>query len=250
MLYIVVNGSLIQTPPSRPGLSQVGTLLRGELQLLRAWSEGWQVGRLAFCAGVICLGAGLYGAAMGCWRAPLAALYVAIKFPLIILLITVGNALLNAMLAPLLGLNISLRQSFLAILISFTIVSAILGAFSPLIAFLVWNAPPMTADAPRSAGTYSFIQVTHVVLIAFAGVAGNLRLVQLLRELSGKAATARRVLVAWLAGNLFLGSQLTWILRPFIGSPGLPVEFLRPNAFDGNFYETVFHSLLRLANVD
>ena len=228
----------------------MGGFLRGELQLLRAWSEGWQLSRVAFCVGVICVGAGLYGAAMGYWRAPLAGLYVAIKFPLIILLTALGNALLNAMLAPLLGLNISLRQSFLAILISFAIVSAILGAFSPLVAFLVWNAPPMTADPARSVGTYSFIQVAHVVIIAFAGVAGNLRLVQLLRELSGNAATARRVLLAWLAGNLFLGSQLTWILRPFIGSPGLPVEFLRATAFHGNFYETVFHSLLRLANVD
>jgi hypothetical protein len=238
------------TRATKLDVSQMAVLLRGELPFLRAWSEGWHLSRLAFCAAVICVGAGLYGAAMGCWRAPLTALFVAIKFPLIILLTTTGNALLNAMLAPLLGLNISLRQSFLAVLISFTIVSLILGAFSPLIAFLVWNAPPMTATPGRSVGTYNFIQITHVVVIAFAGIAGNLRLVQLLRELSGNTATARRVLLAWLAGNLFLGSQLTWILRPFIGSPGLPVEFLRAEAFQGNFYETVFHALLRLANVE
>jgi predicted membrane-bound spermidine synthase len=115
---------------------------------------------------------------------------------------------------------------------------------------MVWNAPPMTLDPARSGGTYSFIQVTHVAIIAFAGIIGNARLVQLLRELSGDRAIARRVLVAWLAVNLFLGSQLCWILRPFIGSPGLPVEFLRAAAFQGNFYETVFHSLLRLVNVD
>ncbi len=228
----------------------MGRFLRGELPCLREWSEAWQVRRLAFCAGVNCIGAGLYGAAMGCWRAPLAALFVAIKFPLIILLTTLGNALLNAMLAPLLGLNISLRQSFLAILLSFTIASAILGAFSPLVGFLVWNAPPLTTDPTQSVGTYSFIQVTHVVVIAFAGIAGNLRLVQLLRELSGNAVIARRVLLAWLAGNLFLGTQLTWILRPFIGSPGLPVEFLRAAAFQGNFYETVFGALLRLAQIE
>jgi len=240
----------IQPQVSNLDTWQVGALLRGEPQFLRAWSETWDVKRLALCAGVILTGAGLYGGAMGWWRAPLAAVFVAIKFPLIILLTATGNALLNAMLAPLLGLNISLRQSILANLLSFTIASAILGAFAPLAAFMVWNAPPMTADVAQSAGTYAFIQVTHVLVIAFAGVAANLRLVQLLRELSGNAAIARRVLLAWLAGNLFLGSQLTWILRPFIGSPGLPVEFLRATAFDGNFYETVFHSLLRLANVD
>jgi predicted membrane-bound spermidine synthase len=86
----------------------------------------------------------------------------------------------------------------------------------------------------------------HVGVIAFAGVAANLRLVQLLRRLSGNAAVARRVLAAWLVGNLFLGSQLSWILRPFIGAPGLPVEFLRSTAFKGNFYETVAGSFLGL----
>jgi hypothetical protein len=183
---------------------------------------------------------------MGCWRAPLQALFVATKFPLIILLTTLGNALLNAMLAPLLGLNLSFRQSFLSILMSFTIAGAILASFSPLAAFMIWNTPPMSPDARLSDGTYAMIQLTHVAVIAFAGIVANLRLVQLLRQLSGSAAVARRVLLAWLAGNLLFGSQLSWILRPFIGSPGLPVEFLRKTALHGNFFETVFSSLRKL----
>src|SRR5258705_4341909 len=229
-----------------PDVHNLGVLLRGEPKALRDWIERWNAHRLALCLGVIVAGAGLYGAAMGFWRAPLQALFVAIKFPLIILLTTVGNALLNAMLAPLLGLNITLRQSFLAILMSFTIVSAILGSFSPLAAFLVWNTPPMSANIQLSTGTYTVIQLTHVAVIACAGIVGNLRLVQLLRQLSGNAATARRVLFAWLAGNLLFGSQLSWILRPFIGSPGLEIEFLRKTAFQGNFFETVFGSLRSL----
>jgi len=229
---------------------QISVLLRGEPEFLRAWTECWDVRRVLLCTGAIFVGAGLYGAAMGWWRAPLQALFVAIKFPLIILLTTLGNALLNAMLAPLLGLNITLRQSFLAILMSFTIVSVILGSFSPLVAFLVWNAPPMSGRAQLSEGTYSLIQLTHVGVIAFAGIVGNLRLVQLLRQISGNAATARKVLFAWLAGNLFFGSQLSWILRPFIGSPGLEVEFLRKTALEGNFYETVFYSVLHLLKLD
>jgi hypothetical protein len=226
--------------------NQLGDLVRGESEFLRSWIEHWDARRTALCLGVIVTGAGLYGAAMGFWRAPRQALFVAIKFPLIILLTTFGNALLNAMLAPLLGLNIGLRQSFLAILMSFTIASAILGSFSPLTAFMVWNAPPLSTTASISNETYSAIQLTHVAVIAFAGLAANLRLVQLLRHLSGNRSIARRVLLAWLAGNLFFGSQLSWILRPFIGSPGLPVEFLRSTAFQGNFYETVFRSILGL----
>jgi len=232
-------------------LSEITVLLRGEAAPISAWTEQWKGWRLAVCLAVIVVGAGLYGAAMGYWRAPQQAFYVAIKFPLIILLTTLGNTLLNAMLAPLLGLNISLRQSFLAVLFSFTIASAILGSFSPLAAFLVWNAPPLSASAAElSTGTYSFIQLTHVGVIAFAGVTANLRLAQLLQHLSGNSRIARRVLLAWLAGNLLFGSQLTWIMRPFIGAPGLPVQFVRATAFKGNFYETVFHALLRLLNMN
>src|SRR5262245_60096286 len=95
----------------------LGVLLRGEASVLCSWLDRWDMRRLSLCFATILIGTGLYGAAMGFWRAPLQALYVAIKFPLIILLTAVGNSLLNAMLAPLLGLNISLRQSFLAILL-------------------------------------------------------------------------------------------------------------------------------------
>src|SRR6266480_999428 len=123
---------------------KLSVLLRGEIDSLCAWLEHWDTRRLLFCLGIIFAGAGCYGAAMGFWRAPLQALYVAIKFPLIILLTTLGNALLNAMLAPLLGLNIGFRQSLFAILMSFTIAAAILGSFSPLAAFIIWNAPPLS----------------------------------------------------------------------------------------------------------
>jgi hypothetical protein len=224
----------------------LGLLLRGEPLALCSWLDRGERKRLVVCFATILIGAGSYGAAMGFWRAPLQGLYVAIKLPIIILLTTFANALLNAMIAPLLGLNISLRQSFLAVLLSFTIVSAILGAFSPLAAFVIWNAPPLSSAAQNLHSTYSFIQLMHVGVIAFAGIVGNLRLHLLLRQLSGNAATAWRVLFAWLAGNFFFGTQLSWILRPFIGSPGLEVDFLRKTAFQGNFYESVIGSVLSI----
>ncbi len=224
---------------------EISVLLRGELEPIEAWVGRWSSGRFTLHLAVIIAGAGLYGAAMGWWRDPQQALFTAIKFPLIVLLTTLGNALLNAMLAPLLGLNIPFRQSFSAILMSFVVVAAILGAFSPVVAFMIWSAPPMSPEA-LSGSAYNFIKLTHVAIIAFAGVTGNVRLFQLLARLGGSRVVARRVLFAWLAGNLFLGSQLSWILRPFIGSPTLPVEFFRATALHGNFYENVFRSLLQI----
>jgi hypothetical protein len=240
----------VQAESAQLRRGELGVLLRGEPEPVRGWSERWDGRRVALQVGIIVVGAGCYGAAMGWWRDPQQALYVAAKLPLIILLTAIGNAMLNAMLAPLLGLNIPFRQSFLAILMSFAIAAAILGSFSPLAAFLVWNAPPMSPDFRVSGGAYNFVQLTHVGVIAFAGIAANLRLARLLRDLSGDARVARRVLLAWLGGNLLLGSQLSWILRPFIGSPTLPVEFLRATAFKGNFYETVFRAALHLLGSD
>jgi hypothetical protein len=229
----------------RVRLAEITTLLRGESEAISALSECWNIRRFALHAAVIIFGAGFYGAAMGWWRDPQQAFYVAIKFPLIILLTTLGNALINGMLAPLLGLNIPFRQSFSAVVMSFTIAAAILGAFSPLVAFMIWNAPDMAAKN-ISGSTYNFILLAHVAVIALAGVTGNVRLFQLLTQLGGSYGVALRVQFAWLAGNLFLGSQLSWILRPFIGSPTLPVEFIRKAAFHGNFFEAVLHSLRQI----
>lgn len=224
-----------------PFAAELSTLLRGEVEIISAWSQRWSTTRLVSHLAVIVLGAGLYGAAMGWWRDPQQALFVAIKFPLIILLTTMGNALINGMLAPLLGLNIPFRQSFSAVVMSFAITSAILGAFSPLLAFMVWNTPPMTVGVSHP--QYDVLMLVHVVVISFAGVTGNLRLFQLLARLGGGRAVALRVLFVWLAVNFLLGSQLSWNLRPFVGSPGLTVEFFRPDAFKGNFFEAVFHAL-------
>src|SRR6266568_4881706 len=141
---------------------QLGVLLRGEPDSLRDWVEHWDAGRFARSVFLILAGAGLYGGAMGYWRAPRQALFVAIKFPLIIMLTTLGNALLNAMLAPLLGLRLTFRQSSLAILMSFVMAAAILGSFSPLVLFLVWNAPPLTTNAAASNLTYNVILLMHV----------------------------------------------------------------------------------------
>jgi hypothetical protein len=226
-----------------------GSLLRGEAETLASWTAQLESRRLVFQMAVIVVGAGLYGAAMGCWRDPWQALFVALKFPLVLLLTALCNALLNGMLAPLLGLSLNLRQALQAVFISFAVAAAILGAFAPLAGFLIWNVPPMSPDE-KSTLTHGFIKLVHVGVIAFAGIAGNVRLFQLLSRWAGSERVARRVLCAWLAVNLFLGSQLTWIARPFIGAPHLPVVFLRDTALEGNFYENVFRTALGLVRFD
>lgn len=226
--------------------AEVPGLLRGSVSEGRAAIEGSNARRWVLHVAMIVGGTGLFGAAIGSWRDPLQALYTSVKLPLIFLLTSAGNGLLNAMLAPLLGINLNVRQSLLAVLMSFTIAAAILGAASPLLYFLIWNTPPLVAGAATNSGAHSLVLLCETVMIAFAGVAANLRLLQLLHALGGSAIVARKVLLAWLAGNLLLGSQLAWILRPFVGSPGLPIQFLRDHPFEGSFYEAIFGAFRRL----
>ena len=76
-------------------------------------------------------------------------------------------------------------------------------------------------------------------MIAMAGTVGNLRLWQLLKQVAGRTK-AWAVLISWLVANLFLGCQLSWILRPFFGNPNIEVSFLREDALDRSFYEDVW----------
>ncbi len=236
----------MNTGQNQPAHFALGPLLRGEATVITGWITRWTGGHLLRPAALIVAGAGAFGAAMGSWRAADQALYSAIKLPFILLATAAGNALVNGMLAPLLGLNLRLRESLASVLLSFALAAVILGAFSPLMAFLVWNLPPLRPGVAVTAMAHSVMLLTLVTVIAFAGLASNLRLRQLLRRLGDSEAKATRLLLAWLAVNLLLGSQLSWILRPFIGSPGLPVEFLRDGALHGNFFESVFHSVRQL----
>ena len=218
------------------------TLLHGEVDAgcLEKPNVRWFIGY-----GVaIVIGSSVYGATIGLWRGPLQSVFTAIKFPLLIFLTCIGNGAVNGMLAQVLGSSLSFRQTAFAILMSFAMASLILGGFSPITLFVLYNAPPLASE--HAIVGHSVMLLTHVFVIAFAGVVANRRLFGLLQKVSGHDYTARAVLFSWLGGNLFLGAQLAWNLRPFIGSPTLAIQFLRDDPLRGNFYEAVWRALRHL----
>jgi hypothetical protein len=215
------------------------SLLAGDPEDLHRWLIRPGNRSIVLCVLVAFLGSGLYGFTVGLWRAPLQAFYTALKFPLLIALTCAGNALLNGMLAQLLGSGLSFRQTSRAILMSFALTGLILGALAPVSLFVFYNTPPLQSHATG----HSVTLLTHVAFIAGAGVMANRRLFGLLKKVSSNQVVAGRVLLCWLAGNFLLGSQLAWVLRPFIGSPGLKIELLRPDPLRGNFYEAVWQAV-------
>lgn len=238
----------LPTPMRLPEFRELPRLLRGEPGFLRSWISRPSWRSPAASLSFILLGAGAFGAAIGAWHAPLQALYSGIKLPLVLLATAAANGLINGLLAPLLGLDLRLRESLAAVLASFAVCAAILGALAPVLLFLTWNSPPL--GTPGAGTAHSFILLSCVTALGVSGLWGNLRLYQTLKSVAGPdAGCALRVVIAWIGTNLFLGSQISWILRPFVGSPGLAIEFIRPDALQGSFYESVFRSLRNLLGV-
>jgi hypothetical protein len=219
-------------------------LLRGQTAPIAASLERSELQSfISYCIAIV-LSSSVYGATIGLWRGPLQSVFTAIKFPLLIFLTCLGNGAVNGMLAQVLGSGLSFKQTAFAILMSFALASVILGAFSPITLFILYNAPPLGSQYAIIG--HSLMLLTHVFAIAFAGIVANQRLLALLRKMTGREAMARTVLFAWLGGNLFLGAQLAWILRPFIGTPHMAVEFLRHDPLRGNFYEAVWRAFRHL----
>lgn len=225
-----------------PHLARLRLLARGEPAALAAWLRQplTHDSLLALVAAIIG-GCALYGFGLGLWRAPLQGVFVAVKMPLLIFLTLLVNGMINGMLGLLLGSGMSFRQTVVACLMSFAIFSLIVGSFSPLIIMWVLDSPP--PGQPGGAEWYRIFLLGNTAVIAFAGIVANHKLLGLIQAFSGDAAAGWRTLIAWLAGNLFVGAQLSYILRPFFGNPELPVQFLRPNPLEGNFYESVWGML-------
>lgn len=218
--------------------------------LVRRIARGERLGAVALSAvSTIAVGAAMYGAAFGVWRSPLQALFAAIKLPALFLALVLVTAAINAMLAILLRAPLGVKQSAVCILAGLAATAVVLGALSPASACiaLAVRGPaaavfglPITDPRAASANAYAqALLLSHVAVIAVAGVIGNLRLYRLLRELSGKRELALRVLFAWLGVELLGGSELSWIARPFLGRPHTPVVFVVDDPLEGSFFEEV-----------
>lgn len=218
------------------------SLCRGDKRFLAGWIESAQKELVSYCMSLIVLGCGAYGFTIGLRNGLEMGAYVAIKLPLIIFITLIANGLLNGLLGLVLGSGIGFRKSVQFLLIGFAIMSVILGALSPVSFFVTLNMPSSGDVAGRFAWHGASL-LMHTCLIAFAGITAHTQLLHYVWEFADSSRAGTHAFFAWLAGNLFVGAQISWNLRPFFVSPGLNVEFLREDPFNGNFYEAVIVAL-------
>lgn len=217
-------------------------LCLGDHQMLGKWLTHSPRRMLSSTIPCILCGCGLYGLSMGFWHGWEMGIYVALKLPLLIFCTLIVNGLLNGLLAQVLDSGISMRQSVQFLLTGFACMAIILGSLSPITLAMAMHAP--TPDSQESETFHAATLLFHTTLIAYAGTVSHLTLLGFLKSFCNDTKAAISTFFAWLAGNLFVGAQLSWVMRPFFGSPSLEVSFLRDDPFRGTFYETIWRSLL------
>ena len=85
---------------------------------------------------------------------------------------------------------------------------------------------------------------THIAVFAAAGVLGNLTLVHELRQRVPAKCRVSVLVALWLGVFALVGCQVGWMMRPLVGSPNITVEFLRDDALESNFLESVFTQVI------
>lgn len=176
-----------------------------------------------FCFGFV------YGAVMGSYAGWfgnrwLQVLYSAIKVPLL-LMATFGLGLpFYFVLNSLLGLRDDFSQSVRTLVATQAGLTVIMASLSPVT--LVWYA---------SFHNYRAAILFNAVIFGLASVLAQIVLKNLSQPLIRKNPRHLWLIRSWLVIYAFVGIQMGWILRPFIGSPDAPTQFFREGAW-GNAY--------------
>ena len=205
--------------------------------LIQALLEGDRPGRLTVRLTIYTLvGAGLYGLVLGLWRAPLQGLFAALKLPFVLLLTAFLSVVFLFLLCRLLAIPMTFPQVAQSSLFCLSYAGVVLGALAPVAALFQWSLPPM---GPEAQYTHNILFLTHTLLVAFAGITGIAGLSSLLKKVCRRRRQHYALLLVWIFTYAFVGGEISWISRPFVGSVYYPVQFLRDDALDHNLYEMI-----------
>lgn len=252
-------------------LTALDRILRGETTKAASVKDGLaEVPLGGMLVLIVCLGA-IYGMGMGTYAlcktgGPSVAQFLAsaVKIPALFLLTLVitfpSLYVFNALVGSRLGLVSVLRLLIAALAVTL----AVLASFGPIVAFF-----------SVSTTSYPFMVLLNVAMCAAAGLLGLTFLRQTLHRLTlagvltpptatppplpqgtspsgaldrlegqplGPHVTA--VFRCWMVLFALVGSQMGWVLRPFIGHPELPFTFFR--ARESNFFLAVWEHLLNV----
>jgi len=181
-------------------------------------------------------GSALVGLALGASSGSAAmAVFAAIKVPLLLvvtsLLCLPSFYVLNAVL----GLRDDFAAAMRGLLAAQATLGLTLGALAPLVVFCSISVP----------NPY-LLTLLDAILFAVATWAAQQVLARHYHPLVQRNPRHRIALASWLVLYAFAGMQAAWVLRPFRGTEGFAVQFLRPEALEQNAYLVLIDHVMRL----
>lgn len=179
----------------------------------------------------------LYGLLMGSYHSATQALISGVKLAFLFTATLLLCFPAFCVVQYVLGSRLRLFQ-ILAIVLSGIVLSLlIMVSFVPIVVIFLLTG-----------SNYYFLRLLHVAVISLAGLFGMMRVISVLKYACEKKGvyphTGVVVFRFWAVIMAFVGIQLAWSLRPFMGDPGAEFQLLR--RYEGNFYTALIHSAKQL----
>ena len=187
---------------------------------------------------------GVYGAVLAVWRSPLMAADVAVKLPVVFVGATLIVSLFCWMAALATGAGLRYREVLEAVFFAMSVAGAILLAAAPVVLFFVFSAAPDSGTRETMRLAHAAMMLAHIVVMGSAGTVGVSLLYRSLKRRVPEDCRLVLMMGLWLVAFAVVGCQLGWIMRPLVGSPNISVEFLRSDALESNFLESLFTQII------
>jgi hypothetical protein len=183
--------------------------------------------------GVIFLFAFVYGMIMGSYNSFLQAVVSGFKVPILLFLALFICFPAFYVIQYMLGSRMSFKQMINMVLSGFVVQTTIMVSFAPIVIFFMITG-----------NNYSFLKLLHVGIIAFSGVFGMRTMIEALKFSCEKKNVYPKIGIKifrfWVFVFAFVGMQLAWNLRPFLGDKYQEFELFREK--EGNFYLAIIQS--------
>lgn len=229
---------------SKPFFELFDGLLRRRESYFETIFKGQEVGPLIRWSllATILLSA-LYGLTMGAasftnadWGVAFAqSASAAVKVPLLFLISLLVTFPVLYFVIVLMGSRLSFSQTLALILLAVTMNAILLAGCAPIVLFFIFTG-----------SGYTFIKFLHVLIFGFSGAWAMMALWQGLRAMCEKSdlypKQAVRILQVWILVFGFVGTQMAWSLRPFIGDPDQEFSIFRKNQ-GSNIYFSLWKSM-------
>jgi hypothetical protein len=185
---------------------------------------------------LVLAGGAAYGCVLGAFGGftgdrPLQIVYSGVKVPLLLVLTGVLAMPSFFVLNSLLGL----RTDFLVVVRALCVTQA-------AVAVILASLAPYTALWYASTTDYHEATLFNALMFAAASIAAQWVLRRRYAPLIARNPRHRVMVRTWLLLYAFVGIQMGWVLRPFLGQPGRPVTFFREDAW-GNAYVVIVETV-------